>query len=226
MPSIIIMGPAGSGKTTITRSLRDYLMKRKMSLDVISCNLDPGSKDSRDWDLDIRTEMTVDGIMKMYGLGPNGAVSKAFELLEGKIDLVFKDLRIDSSSYLLIDTPGQIEPMLFTSVGEKLLLSLSNKFDDLIGIFLIPADIANDPFHFTFLQLFFIGLRLKVPIPMIHVISKADLLNAGKKFFQKPDLLHSAIINANKGEITELAIRALTILEDLMPLIKIIKFSM
>ena len=73
-----IIGPAGSGKTTLVKSLIDYLQAYNQEISVVSINLDPGSQTlPYTPDIDIQDYVTVDSVIAKTGLGPNGAMIAA-----------------------------------------------------------------------------------------------------------------------------------------------------
>ncbi|MEM3269317.1 MAG: ATP/GTP-binding protein, partial [Saccharolobus sp.] len=67
---IFILGTAGSGKTTLTKNLQDYLLDNEMDTAVI--NLDPAvEKLPYKPDFDVRDYIDTYEVMTTYGLGPN-----------------------------------------------------------------------------------------------------------------------------------------------------------
>ena len=106
--NIIVVGPAGSGKSTFVKNFSKYLK----DYDVKVVNLDPASDPIYKADRDIREFVRTEEVMKKFGLGINGALLKSIELSLEHID----DLILDGD-YVIYDTPGQMELFLYSKHG-------------------------------------------------------------------------------------------------------------
>ena len=161
--NVIILGPAGCGKSTLTGKFGEYLEKENYSVKFL--NLDPGCLSlPYPCDYDIREKFTVEEIMKKEGLGPNGAMIKAMEKLSKiKIPKYEED-------YVLIDTPGQLEVFAFHESGPKIV----NQFNNLVGIFILDASIGINDLPAAYLYSLATSYRLGVAA--INIINKVDLL--------------------------------------------------
>ena len=60
-------------------------------------------------DVDIRDHIDINNIIETYGLGPNGAIIMAHDLISTKIQDIQLEVDELNPDYILIDTPGQIE---------------------------------------------------------------------------------------------------------------------
>ncbi|MHA1370885.1 MAG: ATP/GTP-binding protein [Promethearchaeota archaeon] len=226
MTCLLILGPAGSGKTTLVKAFSRFLKKHYPSSRVITCNLDPGSEDSFNWDINIRKIFTTSQIMKKFGLGPNGAIIKSYELLSGEILNLFSSVGLENVEFMLIDAPGQLEPLIFTEFGNDFLRALKENLQDVIGLFLMPATIINDPASYAFLLMVLCGLHLKIDIPLVHIISKADLLKVDvPRYLDDGDSLKKQIIDSKVGELSEFTIRGIEMIQELLPAINLVKIS-
>ena len=77
----LVVGPPGSGKSTYCNGMQQFMgaIHRKCSV----VNLDPANDDtSYPAALDVRDLVTLDEIMEVEELGPNGGVLYALEELE------------------------------------------------------------------------------------------------------------------------------------------------
>lgn len=82
---IVFLGPAGSGKTTLTCRFGYWLSK--LNINTALVNLDPAVKNiPYNADYDIRSIINTDDIMAKENLGPNGAVIRAAELIDVKFE--------------------------------------------------------------------------------------------------------------------------------------------
>lgn len=221
MACMLLLGPAGSGKTTLARALAIHLARSPACRRVVTCNLDPGTLDDEPWDVDVRTRFTTRQVMETHGLGPNGAISKSYELLAGCIDDILDGIDASGSDHLtIIDTPGQLDPLIFSGVGNVVFDGLRRKFHDITAIFLLPADVMNDAPAHAFLVLILSGLAIKLAVPVVHVIAKADLLTpAARARIEEPSLLERDAIAGSRGEVTEFSARAAGIASQLLPAI-------
>ncbi len=119
MSFVFLIGPAGSGKTTMTKTLLEYL--RESGEKVSAVNLDPGVVylPYRP-DYDVREIVELRELMLREKLGPNGGLLRAHEIMLANIDKIVKRIRelALTSSFILIDTPGQLELFALKELGE------------------------------------------------------------------------------------------------------------
>lgn len=224
MPVLLIMGPAGSGKTSLIKTLATYIQSEHVSSPVLTCNLDPGTEDHYEWTLDIRSRFTLRDIIEQENLGPNGAMVRGYERLVQQFDAFFSSLEpLEDPSWLLIDTPGQVEPLLFSASGNALMEKMHDSFPDVTGIFLMPGDMINDPAHYAFLLMVYAGLSLKVPVEIIQVISKADLIDDDVlPCLQDAKALQERLLSQKMGEFTEFGMHATEMMERLIPALHLV----
>ena len=111
---VLVMGPAGAGKTTFCNALIQHLQNTRRSCFYV--NLDPAAEAfSYEPDLDIRELITLEDVMEELQLGPNGGLIYCFEFLLQNLEFLSDALEPLSEEYLiLIDMPGQIE--LYTHI--------------------------------------------------------------------------------------------------------------
>ena len=125
---IIVLGMAGSGKTTFVQRLTaDIAMRHQKSPYVM--NLDPAvSEVPYPTNIDIRETVEYKQVMKDYGLGPNGAIMTSLNLFSTKFDQVMKILegKKDKHEYVVVDTPGQIEVFTWSASGQIITEAISS----------------------------------------------------------------------------------------------------
>ena len=84
---LIVLGMAGSGKTTFVQQLVSKLHMKKNAPYVI--NLDPACREvAYPVNIDIRDTVNYKEVMKQYGLGPNGGIVTSLNLFATKFDQV------------------------------------------------------------------------------------------------------------------------------------------
>ena len=116
MPIAFIIGTAGSGKSLFTAAFSEWLKLSKQDVAVV--NLDPGVlKLPYSPDVDVRNYVDVGNIMEKYGLGPNGAVILAADLIADEVENLTRDIEAVDADIVLVDTPGQMELFAFIASG-------------------------------------------------------------------------------------------------------------
>src|SRR3989338_1632012 len=82
---VMVIGMAGSGKTTVMRRLTSSLRENKEGLFVL--NLDPACIDlPYPCHIDIRKTVDYKAVMRDYSLGPNGAILTSLNLFASRFD--------------------------------------------------------------------------------------------------------------------------------------------
>lgn len=189
---ILILGPAGCGKSLLTGSFGCYLEKEGYKVGYM--NLDPGVLEvPYKPDFDVREKFTVEKIMKVEGLGPNGAILKAMDLL-AKLNLP----QIEDD-FVLLDTPGQLEPFVFRDSGRRIV----EKLGDCCCAFLFDATI---PIHsLPSLYLYSLATTYSLGVKTLNILNKVDLLEKRKieelKSFLLNPQLPSFKMEGLRGEI-------------------------
>jgi len=205
---VVLVGTAGSGKTSLTFALAEMLRK-KYGFNVKIVNLDPGAENVQyKPDYDVRRIISVRDLMVRENLGPNGAMLKAMEIIQskfGEIELNLTQIQEDSD-IVLYDTPGQMEVFVFHPSG-PFILDRIKKLGKTVGVFLIDPWLANSPSGLATALLLSIVVRLRMSIPIVIVISKSDL--ADKNFISEvisnPESLLENIKLENVGTLEDLA---------------------
>jgi GTPase SAR1 and related small G proteins len=102
---IYVTGPAGSGKSTFTYALQEWM--RNNQYEAITVNLDPGVENiPYRPDVDVRDWYQLQDIMEEYSLGPNGAQILASDLIASEIDEIREEIVSMDADYAIIDTRG------------------------------------------------------------------------------------------------------------------------
>lgn len=162
--NILILGPAGSGKSLMTREFGQYL---EMNYSTRRINLDPGAvKVPYEPDFDIRENFTLEQIMAEEDLGPNGATLEAIDRMA---ELRFPKFEDD---FVLMDTPGQLEPFVFRGGIEAFREYADN------SVFLIDGTAPLNTFPSQYL--YSLATEYAINLPMVRVLNKVDLMSAEK----------------------------------------------
>jgi len=178
MEVVFVAGTAGSGKSLLTGALKDWFVNR--GEDAIAVNLDPGVVDlPYDPDVDIRDRIQLQEVMQDYGLGPNGALILAADLVATKLGDLQDEIDSHRAENVIIDTPGQTELFAFRESGAFIVSEL--KADSKLLLFLVDPLLASTPANFLSLALLSASVGLRLNIPKLTVLTKRDIARDGVK---------------------------------------------
>jgi hypothetical protein len=173
LKNIIILGPAGSGKSSLSHAFGRWL--EGQGCPVCYTNMDPGA-DSLPYspDYDIRDLVTVEDIMKRERLAPNGALVRAAEIMESSLDFILPSLERagNGSEFCIIDTPGQMEIFVFRNLGPMLTSRLNGRS---LSFSLLDPSLFRGGADLVVLRLLSLLVELRLGVPSIEVLSKSDL---------------------------------------------------
>jgi hypothetical protein len=172
---IYFIGPAGSGKSTLTQAFAEWIANASNEISVACVNLDPGVR----WvpynpEVDVRDYVDYDKIIQDYNLGPNGALVAATDLIVSHLDEIKAEVRDTRADYVLVDTPGQIELFSFRVAGPKICRELGGKKSAIC--FLYEPTLARDPAGFISMTLLSSAVEYRFFLPHFNLLSKCDTL--------------------------------------------------
>ena len=154
-------------------------MNRNPETSVITFNLDPGVKHIPYIpDIDVRDYIILDEVMDKYGLGPNGAMILASDLMVNYLD-DFKD-EIDeyNAEWVLVDTAGQLELFAFRETGPLIASSLGFGSIQKAVTFLFDSNFVRRPNGFISTLLLAASVQFRFRnISQLNILSKVDLLD-------------------------------------------------
>lgn len=173
MPVVFIIGTAGSGKSLFTASFSGWLKMSKQDVAVV--NLDPGAlKLPYSPDVDIRNYVDVGDLMEKYGLGPNGAMIVAADLIADEIENITRDIEAANADLVLVDTPGQMELFAFRASGPYIVDELTKEPKAVVYMF--DAVFSINPVNYVSNMFLSAAVYNRFFQPQVHVLSKCDLL--------------------------------------------------
>jgi len=173
MPIAFIIGTAGSGKSLFTAAFSEWLKMSKQDVAVV--NLDPGVlKLPYSPDVDIRNYMDVGNLMEKYGLGPNGALIMAADLIADEIENISKDIEAANADIVLVDTPGQMELFAFRASGPYIVNELTREPKAIVYLF--DAVFSVNPLNYVSNMFLSAAVYNRFFQPQVHLLSKCDLL--------------------------------------------------
>jgi len=204
---VYFIGTAGSGKSTLTHSFKEWMGLR--GLDVITVNLDPGAENlPYDPDVDIRDWISLKEVMDSYGLGPNGAQIACADMLALNTSDVKNSIESFKTDYILVDTPGQLELFVFREAG-KYIVKFLNPQRSIIA-YLVDHALAKTASGFVSQLLLSISTNFRLGQPQINILSKADMLSKEEieqveRWSNDPDELSNAISNEKASVYREMS---------------------
>ncbi|KAK3936088.1 GPN-loop GTPase [Diplogelasinospora grovesii] len=176
---VMVMGPAGAGKSTFCASLITHLQLNRRSAFYV--NLDPAAESFEHTpDLDIRELISLEDVMEEMHLGPNGGLIYCFEFLMENLDFLTEGLDSLTEEYLIIfDMPGQIELYTHIPILPTLMkfLSQPGALDiRMCAAYLLEATFVVDRAKFFAGTLSAMSAMIMLEVPHINVLSKMDLV--------------------------------------------------
>lgn len=174
---LIVLGMAGSGKTTFVQRLTAYLHSQKAPPYVI--NLDPAVHEVPfPANIDIRDTVNYKEVMKQYGLGPNGGIVTSLNLFATRFDQVmqFIEKKKHNHRFVLIDTPGQIEVFTWSASGTIITEALASSFPCVV-VYVMDTSRCVSPVTFMSNMLYACSILYKTRLPFIVVLNKTDIID-------------------------------------------------
>ncbi|MDI6691125.1 MAG: ATP/GTP-binding protein [Candidatus Bathyarchaeota archaeon] len=173
MFTVFIIGTAGSGKSMLTSAFNEWLKMSKQDVSVV--NLDPGALTlPYTPDVDIRDYVDIGSLMEEYGLGPNGALIMAADLIADKIEEISKEIEDLRSDIVLVDTPGQMELFAFRTSGPYIANELTKENKAIVYLF--DAVFSVNPLNYVSNLFLSSAVYNRFFLPQVHLLSKCDLL--------------------------------------------------
>lgn len=178
----LVIGPAGSGKSTYCSALVQHGIDAKRNIEVV--NLDPAAE-YFDYDpvVDIRELIHVQDTMEDEELhfGPNGGLVFCIEYLLENSDWLRDKLGEQEDDYILFDCPGQIELYTHLSAMKKLVKQLQDWNFNVCSVFLVDVQFMTDGAKFLSGTMAALSVMVNLELPHVNILSKMDLLSKGAR---------------------------------------------
>jgi GTPase SAR1 family protein len=170
---VFVLGTAGCGKSTFTAKFTRFLEYHRE--DVMAVNLDPGSIIlPYAANVDVREYIKVEELMEDYGLGPNGGLMLAHDMMAGIVQDLSSDIEDFTPDICIVDTPGQMELFAFRDIGAQIAQELTDYQKGVIYIF--DGVFCRDPLNYVMNMFLASAINTRFLLPQFQVISKTDLL--------------------------------------------------
>ena len=196
MRFVYFVGTAGSGKSTLVKSYRDWLGNN--GIDCMTINLDPGvDMLPYDADIDIREWGALDEVMGEYTLGPNGAQIVAADLMAVNIKKITDLLDGVRTEYVLVDTPGQLELFAFRE-SSNVIVEAFGKEKSMV-VYLSDPMLCKTSNGFVSNMVLSSLVEFRLQLPVINILTKADLMKDEDRdrmisWFENSDSLYDDLL--------------------------------
>lgn len=172
---ILVVGMAGTGKTTLVHRLQLYTTEQKIKSYFI--NLDPAVQDvPYNCHVDVRDTVNYKEVMQQYHLGPNGAILTSLNLFATKIHqmIALIEKRQEELEWVIVDTPGQIEVFTWSASGQLITEAFSSTFPTAV---LFVADVTRcvNPVSFMSTMMYSCSIMFKSQLPLLLALNKIDV---------------------------------------------------
>jgi len=174
----VVMGPAGSGKSTYCAALAAHAADAQRVVNVV--NLDPAADRFVYTPVaDIRDLIQLDDVMEDEEMkfGPNGGLVFSMEFLLQNTDWLQDALGEIEDDYILFDCPGQIELYTHMDVMRRFVDLLQEWNFRVCGVFLIDSHFMVDGGKFISGAMAALSVMVNLEVPHVNVLSKVDLLS-------------------------------------------------
>jgi len=172
---IIVLGMAGSGKTTFVQRLTSQLHAAGSPPYVV--NLDPACREvPYPANIDIRDTVNYKQVMKQYKLGPNGGIVTSLNLFATKFDQVLQLVASKDNEFVILDTPGQIEVFTWSASGNIITESLAAQMPTVV-VYVMDSVRSTSPVTFMSNMLYACSILYKCKLPFVVAMNKIDVVS-------------------------------------------------
>mmetsp|Transcript_13361 Transcript_13361/g.22556 ORF Transcript_13361/g.22556 Transcript_13361/m.22556 type:complete len:286 (+) Transcript_13361:132-989(+) len=181
----LVIGPAGSGKSTYCREIQEHCATIGRTVHVI--NLDPAAEHfDYSVSLDVRELISLEDAMEEMQLGPNGALLYCMEYLEENMEDWLKEELNDfpDDDYILFDCPGQIELYSHVPVFRSFVDALRLWDFNLCAVYLLDVNFVNDASKFIAGCMQAMSAMIMLEVPHVNVLTKMDTVQ-NKKYVKE-----------------------------------------
>lgn len=223
---VFVVGPAGTGKTTLCANLYEYL--QNINQETYYVNLDPSAKVKIPCAFDLTDYITTDEVMDEFKFGPNGGLIHCFKELIDSIDEL-DIFEFPGNSIILFDCPGQIELYIHYDYIKTLINRYQNLDFTCCLMYLLESHYINNQEKILSACISCLSAFSLFAIPQLNIITKMDLLvlkddenedDLLEKYYSFIDTyldfekLRSQLENTSTKKLTQLSLKLLDIIDD------------
>lgn len=200
---MLVMGPAGAGKSTLCNALVKEMMSVGRRAHIV--NLDPAAN-PKDYEftVDIKDLVSLEDVMEELDLGPNGGLLYCFEFLLNNLDWLDEEIGDYEDEFLIFDCPGQIELYSHFPVVPKLVKHIRQNLQfNLCAAYLLESSFVIDRSKFFSGVLSAMSAMLMLEVPHINIMSKIDMLKDVPRRELKRYLNPDPLLIAETADVNE-----------------------
>mmetsp|Transcript_10006 Transcript_10006/g.15116 ORF Transcript_10006/g.15116 Transcript_10006/m.15116 type:complete len:273 (-) Transcript_10006:45-863(-) len=171
----IVIGPAGTGKSTYCKNIQEHCKAIKRTMHV--ANLDPAAECFEYEPLfDIRELISLEDAMEELNFGPNGGLVYCMEYLLQNSDWLQDELEnIGEDEYLILDCPGQIELYSHLPIMHNLIRQMEMWGYRMVVVYLLDALFVLEPEKFISGCMLSLSCMIQLGLPHVNVVTKCDI---------------------------------------------------
>ncbi|KAJ3029785.1 UNVERIFIED_CONTAM: ATP binding protein [Siphonaria sp. JEL0065] len=179
----LVLGPAGSGKSTFCSTIMTHCQSIGRSVHLV--NLDPAAEHFEyKPSIDIRDLITLEDVQEELQYGPNGGLVYCLEYLVNNIEWLEEQIQNFEDDYLIIDCPGQIELYTHFPIMKNIVASLEKCGYRTCAVYLLDSQFVQDTSKFFSGVMSAMSAMVQLECPHINVLSKMDLLGDRANSFE------------------------------------------
>ncbi|CCW63368.1 unnamed protein product [Phytomonas sp. EM1] len=200
--AITVIGPAGSGKSTLCGVLAEHYASKGRSTHI--ANVDPAAEElPYDPSIDVRDLISLEDAMEGKGLGPNGGLVFCMEyLVTTGLPWLRDQLGDYAEDFVIFDMPGQVEVSSTHPAVPAFVSFLQQEGYHTTVLYLLDALATTvDGGKFISGCLFSLSSMVCFECPFINVLTKCDLLDQA---FQDEVLEHFCMCDLDHLDLSRL----------------------
>ncbi|KAL9646899.1 hypothetical protein ABK040_013759 [Willaertia magna] len=172
----IVIGPAGSGKSTYCKAIQEHANTLKRVIHVV--NLDPAAEEFYyQCSFNIKDLITLQDVMEELQLGPNGGLVYCMEYLMQNFEEWFaEELNDYEDDYLLIDCPGQIELYSHVPIMQLFVKELERRGYRVCCVYCMDVQFIEDVTKYISGVTQALSSMVQFETPHVNVFTKCDLI--------------------------------------------------
>ena len=176
------MQAAGSGKSSYCHLIQG--MAKTLKRNVLVVNLDPAAEKFRyECTVDIRDLVSIDDVMELTKLGPNGGLVYAMEYLIDNMEWFMEEVgALGENDYVLFDCPGQLELYTHLDTMRRVIQALRRAGFSLCTVCLVDSTfLVDEPKFYSGVLMYprltrALSTMMSLELPHLTVLSKCDLV--------------------------------------------------
>lgn len=177
----LVLGPAGSGKSTYCKIVQEHGIAQKRTIKVV--NLDPAAENfNYECNINIQELIKVNDVMEKKRLGPNGALIYCMEYLAKNLSWLTTQFEKNGDEvYYLFDCPGQLELYSHYNIMKVIMNFLKKSGFSICSIFCLDSTFLQEQSKFVSGNVLSLATMVQMELPHLTILTKCDLISESHK---------------------------------------------